>query len=104
MTKLTTATFAAVTHTVFGVLIDAKPVPPLNGTPDGHIYAQLMELVDHRAYSIIRDIWLDKKWVTRDNHLLRITDAGVSFFKELDAVYSKHKPLTGKPDCDKLSS
>jgi len=103
MTKLNTAIFAAVTHSVFSVLIESKSASPLDGEPDGHVYAQIMGIIDLSAYNIIKSIWLDKKWVTIDFHMLRITDAGIAFHKQLDAVYAKHKPLTGDQSSAKLT-
>lgn len=76
---------AAACYAVLGALLEAKN-NPLGGIPNGHLYAQLMGEIDFEKWEMFVNMIKTSGHVTEENHLLKITAKGATFWAELDRI------------------
>lgn len=87
------AEIAAVFYTVLGALKAAKESPhsTMGGIPNGHLYAQLMEVYNIDMWTKIVQALRSSGHVTESNHLLVITDKGTKLWEDLHKIYQESK-------------
>lgn len=81
---------SAVIYGVLGMLV----VTP---TPNGHLYAALMDKVGIDEWNAIVSTLMRGGMVTQSNYLLSVTPKGRELYAKMDAVVQKHLAATPKP-------
>lgn len=84
----TRAEINALIYTILTALMRGKDCP-LHGVPNGHIFAQLCDLVELGEWNIVVSIMKDAQWITETNHLLQITPVGEALYAKMDEFYQK---------------
>lgn len=65
---------------------EAKTASPLQGVPNGHIYANVMGELDFHVYSRLISFMKEKGLITESYHLLKTTPAGDKLAAQLREV------------------
>lgn len=81
--KIAAALFAVLT-----ACIRAKAAP-LNGVPNGHLYAELMGHFELEEWNKLISLFTSSGLITKTNHLLKITANGEKVHAELEKIFAE---------------
>ena len=82
---------AAAVFVILTALHDNKKAPhgtSIHGVPNGHLYAQLMGVIEFDDWNLLICNLVTARHITQQNYLLKITDKGETLRSKLDEIYS----------------
>lgn len=79
----------ALVYTILTALKDAKEKNPLGGEPNGHLYAQLIDMVRIEEWEKIITWLMQESCIAQKNYFLTITEKGLNQQQKLQAVYDE---------------